>query len=435
MLHKVKYGSRTGFLLLLFLFLMPDPVLWGQTDPEARAKALFEARRYEEALPAFRDLVRLYPDDKQLNYYLGACLSETNQFDGETKRALDIAKKEIPESYFYLGKYFHVRSDWKDAIQNYEQFKSKARKKSVKDSSVHELIALCRAMKNPFGAAKVQTEDDPGAPEKKTETPVPDEPAFIAIPEELKDSLIHFQVNAMVSYNKIDQFKQEASKQAFVKGWLIGRDLQEKLDKLSDLRKQYANLIGPEQDSLVNRILKLEQETYRMNQQAREAYQEAHVGEAAYWDKAGALEIQEFRAEINRIQDRIRNVAEEREIRLETEKMLIILPDTAVATDTATMTGPAVPSPIVYKIQIGAYRKSPPAWVQGQFKKLAVIRRIDQHVDEKGVTVYTVGELKSYDDAVQMQKQIRMEGIKNAVVAAFRNNERISLEEAKRETE
>jgi cell division protein FtsN len=117
------------------------------------------------------------------------------------------------------------------------------------------------------------------------------------------------------------------------------------------------------------------------------------------------------------------------------EKILVILPDTAVFTDTVSAAGPSPSNEVVYKIQIGAYRNAPPEWVQGQFKKLAVIRRIDQHVDEKGVTIYTVGEMKSYDDALQMQKQIRMEGMKNAFVAAYQNNKRISLEEAKKLTQ
>lgn len=434
MLQKIKYWSGNLFLLLFCLLFIPDNILWSQTDPEAKAKELFDAGQYEEALPVFRELIRLYPNDENLNYYLGACLSETNQFTDETKRALDIAKKEIPESYFYLGKYFHIRSDWKNAIRNYEQFKSDARKKSVKASSVGELLAMCRAMKNPFHAVETQPADNFDTLSEKIKTPEVVEPVFTEVPEALKDSLIRFQVNAVISYNKINQFKFESSKEAFVKGWLIEQELRKKLDEISNLRKQYGTLVGPRQDSLVDRILKLEQKTYQMNQQALNAYQEANLKEAEYWSKAGALEVQDFRREITRIQDSVRTVAEERMRGQEEEKLLVILPDTAVI-DTLNTIQPPPGNQVVYKIQIGAYRNSPPQWVQGQFKKLAVIRRIDQHVDEKGVTVYTVGELKSYDDAVQMQKQIRMEGMKNAFIAAYKDDKRISLEEARKLTE
>ena len=416
-----------------------------QNDPEAEARKLFDNGRFGEALPVFRDLTRLYPNDQNLNYYLGACLAETNQLTGEAKRALDIAKKGIPESYFYLGKYFYVRSDWKNAIQNYERFKSEARKKSVEASSVGELISMCRRMKNPFPVVETKPEEAIDSLTDKKETPVIQEspvkepvvPEHVVsgVPPILKDSFIHFQVNAVVSYNKIDQFKFESSKEAFIRGWLTEQDMQKKLNNLSNLRKEYGTLAGPEQDSLVDLILKLEQETYRMNQKARDAYQEANLKEAEFWNKAGALEVENFRREVNRIQDSVRTASEERMRKQAEEKILVILPDTAVVADTATAVKPAPANEVVYKIQIGAYRNSPPEWVQGQFKKLAVIRRIDQHVDEKGVTIYTVGEMKSYDDALQMQKQIRMEGMKNAFVAAYQNNKRISLEEAKKLTQ
>jgi hypothetical protein len=433
MLEKNKYLYGQLFLMLFSLLISLSGK--AQNDPEAEARKLFDNGHYKEALPVFRDLTRLYPNDQNLNYYLGACLAETNQFTDEAKRALDIAKKEIPESYFYLGKYFHVRSDWKNAIQNYERFKSEARKKSVETSSVGELLTLCRKMKNPFPAVATQPVETRDSLTQKTEKPVVAEPVVTGVPVALKDSIIHFQVNAVISYNKISQFKFDSSKEAFIKGWLIEQEMQNKLDKLSGLRKEYGTLAGPAQDSLVDRILKLEQETYQMNQKARNEYQEANLKEAEYWDKAGALEVEDLRREVSRIQDSIKTASAEKISKQAEEKILIILPSTAAVADTANTVKPEPANEVIYKIQIGSYRNAPPGWVQGQFKKLAVIRRIDQHVDEKGVTIYTVGEMKSYDDALQMQKQIRMEGIKNAFVAAYQNNKRISLDEAKKLTQ
>jgi len=432
-MKKMK-SSYEKIFLLLFCLLLSYPGK-AQNDPEAEARKLFDTGRYAEALPVFRDLARLYPNDENLNYYLGACLGEMNQLNDESKRALDIAKKKIPESYFYLGKYFHMRSDWKNAILNYELFKSEARKKSVEASSVGELLSLCRRMKNPFPAIETEAEDHIDSLVEKTENKPVEVPVVTEIPEALKDSLIHFQVNAVVSYNKISQFKSDDSRKVFVKGWLMEQDIQKKMDELSDLRKKYGSRIGPAQDSLVDRILKLEQETYQMNQQVRNAYQEANQTEADYWNKAGALEVEDFRRKVSRIQDSARNATEEKIQKEAEEKILVILPDSAIVTDTIVEAKPNPADEVVYKIQIGAYRNSPPDWIQKQFKKLAVIRRIDQRVDEKGITVYTVGELKTYDDAVQMQKQIRMEGMKNAIVAAYRNNKRISLEEAKKLTQ
>lgn len=435
MLKKIKYVS--GFLLLSLSFLFLNHPLFAQTDPETAARKLFDSGQYQEALPVFRDLIRLYPNDEDLNYYLGASLSETNQYTGEARRALDIAKKKIPESYFYLGKYFHVRSDWKNAILNYEKFKNTAGKKSVSASSVTKLLDLCRIRNNPFSRFVGQEDIPADTLAQKPETPVVTQVPPADIPDRLKDSLIHFQVNAVVSYMKLDHFRFKDSQEAFVRGWTIEQNLQKKLAELSSLRQKYGSLAGPAQDSLVDRILKLEQETYRMSQQSRDAYEEANQKEAGYWNQAGALEVQEFRKVIAAIQDSVQAATEERKRNLAVVELPVLVTDTVPATHVADVdeVQPLPAEEVVYKIQIGAYRNAPPEWVQGQFRKLAVIRRIDQRVDEKGVTVYTVGELKTYADAVQMQKQIRMEGIKNAFVAAYRNQKRIALEEAKKITE
>ncbi len=65
------------------------------------------------------------------------------------------------------------------------------------------------------------------------------------------------------------------------------------------------------------------------------------------------------------------------------------------------------------------------------FSKISVIRKVENYTDEKGVVVYTTGNLISYEDAVIMQKQVQQEGIKDAIIAAYLNGKRITLEQAK----
>ena len=57
-----------------------ENMVFAQTDPEMQAKQFFNDGDYEKALPVFQDLVRLYPDDEELNFYLGASLAETEEF-------------------------------------------------------------------------------------------------------------------------------------------------------------------------------------------------------------------------------------------------------------------------------------------------------------------------------------------------------------------
>jgi cell division protein FtsN len=86
---------------------------------------------------------------------------------------------------------------------------------------------------------------------------------------------------------------------------------------------------------------------------------------------------------------------------------------------------------IKYKVQIGAYSKALPAYVERMYNKLSVLRKIDHYTDDNGIVVYTVGNVDNFDDAVQLQKQIRQEGIKDAFVVAYNNGKRITLSEAR----
>jgi hypothetical protein len=89
------------------------------------------------------------------------------------------------------------------------------------------------------------------------------------------------------------------------------------------------------------------------------------------------------------------------------------------------------PSGIIYKIQLGAFSRGIPNNQKSVFSKISVIRKVENYTDENGVVVYTTGNLTSYEDAVEMQNQIRQEGIKDPKIAAYLNGKRITLEQAK----
>lgn len=425
-------------MLTLYVFVFGwGTDLWAQTDPEQQARKQFDAGLYDQAYLVFSDLVRLYPDDKSLNYYFGASAVESGQYTEGARQALLLAQDEQPNAFYYLGQYYQAQGNWSNALKNYSTFKNLAKKKDVNASRVNELMSMSRNRINPFQKAvseePVKTEL-PQVAGLAAEPVVTVENVPLVVPDALKDSLIHFQVNARINYMKLDHFKHESSKLAFINGWLLERELQSKMDEMKNLRGQYAAAPVSMREELADRILALEQDTYRMNQQVRNAYLEANEKEFLYWNQAGEPEISEFTDEIGQLKDSIRAKTETGK----QEEMLpagpVVAPDTVVVVIENQL--PAEPTnQIVYKIQIGAYRGTPPEWVQRMFRKLSVIRRIDQYTDEKGVTVYTVGEMKSYRDAQQMQSQVKMEGVNDAVIAAYRNNERINVNEARKLTD
>ena len=80
---------------------------------------------------------------------------------------------------------------------------------------------------------------------------------------------------------------------------------------------------------------------------------------------------------------------------------------------------------------MGAYRRGLPPYVKRLFDKLSYIRKIENYTDEKGIVVYTTGNLTNYDDALKMQEQVRREGVEDAYVVPYFNGKRITLSEAK----
>lgn len=84
---------------------------------------------------------------------------------------------------------------------------------------------------------------------------------------------------------------------------------------------------------------------------------------------------------------------------------------------------------VVFKVQIGAFKDEVPLDIANQFLKIAN-KGIKNYKDESGLTIYTVGNFKTYDEASQLRTEIG-EVIKDAFIVAYNDGQKISLDEAK----
>lgn len=433
--------KTTSFLILFVIFLgLFSKNGFAQKDTEQQAKYFADNKQYTEALPIFEDLINLYPTDKILNYYLGMCLVETKHFSEKTKEALliSLGDRTPAKSMYYLAQYFHASNNFPEAMNYYLQFENKAKNKIKKSSDLEKLIELCKEKMNPFyqSVSKIQDQnktekiDTIVISQDKIPPLILDKQISTETPEELQDSLIHFQINSTIKYLKVNQFKTESARIAFIKAWQMEQKLQLLQKETKQLRNTYNLATIDEQQLIANKILLQEKETYNTNDTIINSYTEARTNEIDYWQHKSPSEIKQFTEQIHFIEDSISRAKEAvRKEKLNSEQLSVTTKN-AVAkqkptTDIIKDTG------ISYKIQLGAYRKAPPQWVQQLFKKLAVIRKIDEYTDEKGITVYTVGKLKTYDNALQMRSQVRLEGVKEAFIAAYHNGNRITVTEAR----
>ena len=84
-----------------------------------------------------------------------------------------------------------------------------------------------------------------------------------------------------------------------------------------------------------------------------------------------------------------------------------------------------MPEGLVYKVQVGAYRKPIP---QDLFRGFAPLR--GEKLDN-GITRYTAGVFVGFSDADEAKNSIRQLGYRDAFVVAYYNGKRISLNEAR----
>ena len=436
---KKPLFSRLFFYLLLCISFLYNGIANAQSDPETKAKQLFEDGKYDEALPVFEDLIRLYPSDPNLNYYYGASLIETGHFGASALKALQLAGDQ-EKSAWYLAQYYHANDQWSKAMKAYQEFQDNASSKELNSVSLDEMMGLCAQQINPYKMANEESPADtteidvePAAvPVADSVAVVSDEPEVVREEQAYADRIISFPVNAQITYLKISQFKSDEARQDFLDARALEQELNEKLKTSKELRERYEASDDLVKMQLADSILQLEQDSYKLNQEIAQKDQSANLLEASYWNSAGINEIAQFRTANQQLQDSIETAKKEAQTEaMQQAEIIVVEANDSIAMDTLqTETEPV--DEILYRIQIGAYRNTPPDWVQRLFKKLSVLRRIDQYTDEQGVTVYTVGELKSYEDAQQMLKQIKLEGVSTATIAAYRNNERIPVNEARK---
>lgn len=253
----------------------------------------------------------------------------------------------------------------------------------------------------------------------------------VVIPDNQKNETINFQVNSEISYYSFSHFVKAESKQLFYNAWMKAKEVQ-KLSLLTDsLRKSYVNSSDEQKEKITALILSAEKQTIAINDEVPALYEKARKIENEYWLTASNDEKAKFLEKIKSYKDSLQQVILAQS---QQSAMSLTVPDTITyyRAEQKAIADAEPASAIVYKIQVGAYKAKMPESASKAIKKLSVLRKVENYKDEKGVTVYTTGNLKKYQEAVTLQNQVKLEGIKNATIVAYNNGKRITLEEARK---
>jgi len=450
MLNKEKIFSKTILLILLLTnavclhanFFMPE----GGTLTQAIA--LFEAGNYKEALPIFKNIIDEDPGNKMVNYYYGASMIEEGIYNEATNKALlNALSGNTPDKVlYYIGKYFHHKGLWNSALKYYNRFKNYASETEKNKLHLQELIDSCYKKVNhdappmPTDSLQLNVLDSTvpgtikipgGKTAETTSAPGQVTKSIATRPEE-----IHFQINSLISYLNINQFKTDSAKQLFEQGQATDKELNDLLKKTDSLRAEYKNSLN--KDNISKKIIEAEKESLLLESKRDQLFSDARELENIYWDKASTEEKEALMHETEMLSNAVKKKEQEKaEINNEIiDTLAVVAPEIFFneQEEDVTKTVNQDDNKIIYKIQIGAYSRELPAYIDRLFKKLSFIRKIDKYVDEKGIVVYTTGNLTNIEDALQMQTQVRQEGVKDAFVVAYNNGKRITLKEAKKLT-
>jgi N-acetylmuramoyl-L-alanine amidase len=89
-------------------------------------------------------------------------------------------------------------------------------------------------------------------------------------------------------------------------------------------------------------------------------------------------------------------------------------------------------SGVVFKVQIGAFKDEVPIDIANKFIRIQK-QGIKNYLDESsGLTVYTVGRFRTYEEAQKTRDGVMEQGMADAFVIAFKDGIKIPVEDAKK---
>ncbi|WP_319499455.1 hypothetical protein [uncultured Draconibacterium sp.] len=467
-----------ALLTIFAIFLFASNSVFGgdQKNPLSQAIRLYDEGNFDDAEIILKKLMDEKPDHLMVNYYYGACRTENGHYGtNEIIYLLNGSLGEAPlKTDYYIGVQYHAKNRFDEALKYYTLFKNKTDETTAQEVGLAEKMQLCSERINPFeqqeeteeivetAASDVMPAAVPRATEPEPFNPVIGgtviasdladstqtiaandsilvdstitdsiiaEPAVIEEPAEVLPEPINFVVNAEITYPDTTFFKTKKGLKSYTEGTAKQEELEQTISNTDKLRKEYgATTSYTERQTLGKQILDNETSIFQLRGAAEELLLKSQQEENSYWQDASYEEIAAFHKQT----DEYLAAYNAQSIPEKPDSIILVAPSIApVNRITTGETEDTTEDELIYKIQLGAYSRGLPPYVKRLFDKLSYIRKIENYTDEKGIVVYTTGNLTNYDDAVKMQEQVRREGVEDAYVVPYFNGKRITLSEAK----
>ncbi len=428
---KALFSPRIFGSLVLLFFSFQLSFSQQSIGKETLGVEYFQQGNYEKALPVFAKLAQSYPDNPMYNYYYGVSLIKNNIFETAAKEALlnSVVDKTPANSNFYLANYFHALGDWQEAKDFYDRYAKAGSKQEKRSLQYDYFVNLCEQKINPFKSQKLA--DTTIFRDTLLKPPPKIDEKNFPIPDALKKAWFNFQVNEVLAYHAIEDFRSEASKILFTKAWMCTGKNDSLLTLTDSLRKVHETINRVDTRlGIVQQIVDCEQKSYQLMRDREKFLDQSRVKESAYWERAGekaavaySSAIQEREVKLNEAKKRTENalkeiaVAEAQKDAVHNEEM-----KAALSADTDSEKN-AQADNTTYKVQVGSFKNgiTTPIFKKA-YAKISKLRKIDKYTDPKKTVIYTVGNFTNFADASRMKDQLIREGMKGATVTAFNKN-------------
>lgn len=238
---------------------------------------------------------------------------------------------------------------------------------------------------------------------------------------------INFRINSAINYRKFNHFLREDAKELFFQGWLKEVELQKLSRHTDSLRRAYSAASAEEREKISAGIIEAEQKSIALVEELPGFFQKAREIEDRHWQNASMDEIAQFQQKLIQVEDSMAR-SSQAVMQTEVHDTITMYTQTPVAEEKIAEAS----GDIIYKIQIGSFKGKIPDASNKLIKKLSIIRKVENHVDDKGYKIYTTGNLRSHAEAVILLGQVKQEGVKNAVITAYQKDKKIPVTEAQK---
>ncbi len=426
--------------------------LSNKVNLETEGKKYFQLHDFKSALKVYKELESLFPQEPRYQYFIGRCLLELDEDFSYAVKSLKFSavKGDNNNAWFYLGKAYHLKNEFDEAVQAYKRFIHTSKRPVIRKLKGKEYLAKAEKKimlkNNTISTNEIKKEKnfyDKNSPPtiKKTDYEITEEKKEVLEPNEIT---IHPEKNESNNLAHSDKNNETLS---------TALDLQLKADSLKRLAKTKRSELRQtaaieDRNKLKTEISALEKESLGLQHEADKNFMLAESNtdndiKSDTLPEFSAIELKEIINGIKVYQYKenfnTQHSEENKNSSLDKPENKTANPGISSNTDGFIINEKPVynvnnPIParnplsdnLTYFIQLGVYSKQLPDSTFGGLYPVCF-----DAIKSKGLFKYYVGRFNTYTSAEIALQQVKTYGFPDSFIIVFYKGKQINIKKAK----